>query len=206
MNKNLFFVLEGLDGSGKSTQIITLNQKLQERGYPTHLTREPCDLVIGKMVREILGGERVMDPRVIAALFVADRLDHILDPEDGMLTHLNKGEIVLCDRYYFSSYAYNGVDMPMDWVIEANSQAANLLCPTATLFLDIEPIEAMRRITTNRGKFELFENSERLTQVRENYLRAFDRLKSQETIEIIDGNGTQDQVAERIWQVVEGYL
>ncbi|MFI3250580.1 MAG: dTMP kinase [Eubacteriales bacterium] len=205
MNTTNFFAIEGIDGSGKTSQIARLKERFAQEKIPAHFTREPSDLTVGKLVRDMLEGRKTMDNRVIAALFAADRLDHILDPEDGMLAQLAKGQTVITDRYYFSSYAYNGVDMPIEWVISANSQAAALLRPTATIFLDLSPDVALQRISQNRESFELFETKERLEQVRKNYLAAFKSLKQQETVEIIDASATEEEVAQALWQTISKY-
>ena len=127
----MFIALEGIDGSGKSTQLTMLKEYLESRGRSVYLTREPSDLSIGKTIRRYLTGELKADNRVIAALFVADRLEHILDDNEGLLAIKESGRDIICDRYYFSSYAYQSVDMPMEWIINANSEAAALLKPDA---------------------------------------------------------------------------
>ena len=157
------------------------------------------------MIRQILTGERKMDNRVIAALFAADRLDHILNEEHGLLNKIENGTTVICDRYYFSSYAYNGVDMPMEWVIAANSQSSRLLKPTVNVFIDLDPDVALERIARNRQRTELFEKKSRLEKVRENYFEVFEKMQD-ETVIIIDGNQAPEMMAEEIWQKIKGYL
>lgn len=86
------------------------------------------------------------DNKVIASLFIADRVDHLLNSTDGICQKIDSGVSVITDRYYFSSYAYNGVDLDMDWVIHANSISADILRPTLTVFLDIPVNTALERI------------------------------------------------------------
>lgn len=203
--KGKFIVFEGIDGSGKSTQIRFLADKLKEAGIPYEITAEPSEGPIGVMIRQILTGECKMDNRVIAALFAADRLDHILNEEDGLLHKIENGTTVICDRYYFSSYAYNGVDMPMEWVISANSQSSRLLKPTVNIFIDLDPDTALERIARNRQCTELFEKKSRLEKVRENYFEVFEKMQD-EMVVIIDGNQTPEAMAEEIWQKIKGYL
>ena len=133
-----FFALEGIDGSGKSTQLPLLARRLEALGRPCVQTREPTGGPMGTLLRQVLTGQVDCDSRVVAPLFVADRLDHLLRKGDGLLALVEGGTDVLCDRYYFSSYAYQSVDLPLEWVIEANRPCAHLLRPTATLFLDVE--------------------------------------------------------------------
>lgn len=198
----MFIALEGIDGSGKSTQITMLRTYLENAGRRVYMTREPSDLSIGKTIRRYLTGELKADNRVIAALFVADRLEHILDENEGLLKRKNEGFDIVSDRYYFSSYAYQSVDMPMDWIINANSVAAELLKPDVVIFVDITPETAMDRINANREGTELFETKERLTQTRNKYFEAFEKLGDSENVVIIDGNGTPDEVHKRITEVL----
>lgn len=198
----MFIALEGIDGSGKSTQLTMLKDYLKKTGKKVYLTREPSDLRTGRTIRRYLTGELKADNRVIAALFVADRLEHILDENEGLLKQKAEGFDIVSDRYYFSSYAYQSVDMPMDWIINANSVAAELLKPDIVIFIDITPESAMERININREETELFETKERLTETRNKYFEAFDKLKDSENVVIIDGNGTPDEVHERIIEVL----
>lgn len=206
MDKGLFFAFEGIDGSGKSTQIHLLKDKLQQRGYRCHETREPTDGPVGSIVHQLMTGRLKADPRVISSLFAADRLDHLTNPINGLETEIKRGVTILSDRYYFSSYAYNGLEMDMDWVIEINRCSAELLRPTMHIFLDI-PVElAMERISKNRLYKELYEKEERLRAVREQYFKAFEKLKHQENIVIIDANASVQAVAQRVWEAVQQVL
>ncbi len=110
---------------------------------------------------------------------------------------------VVTDRYYFSSYAYHSVDMPIEQVIQANALSSSILRPALTVFIDVEPGTAMERIKKNR---ELFEKKSRLVQVREKYFEAFAMLKEAEKVVIVDGSGSVDQVAEQIWREVRAVL
>jgi len=202
MKNHLFIAFEGIDGSGKSTQASILAERLKAEGHAVCLTNEPSHGNIGRMIRTILKGEETLDERAIAALFVADRLDHILNEKDGMLKQLET-EIVLCDRYYFSSYAYHGTHIDMDWVIDANAMSADILRPDITLFIDVSPEESMKRITINRETVELYETLENLTAVRTKYFEAFEKLKADENVMVIDGNREKGEVSEAIWGVVK---
>lgn len=202
----MFIALEGIDGSGKSTQLTMLKEYLENRGRRVYLTREPSDLNIGRMIRRYLTGEQSTDNRVIAALFVADRLEHILDENEGLLRMKERGFDIVSDRYYFSSYAYQSVDMPMDWIINANSAAAELLKPDAVIFIDISPEAAMERINANREGTELFETAERLTETRNKYFEAFEKLKDSENVMIVDGSGTPEEVHRRITDTFKGII
>mgnify|MGYP001102750638 CR=1 FL=1 len=201
----LFFALEGIDGSGKSTQLQLLAGRLEAAGIPCLTTREPTDGPIGQLLRQVLTRQLSCDSRVVAPLFAADRLDHILNAGTGILQALERGITVLSDRYYFSSYAYQGVDLPLEQVVEINRPCADLLRPAATLFLDVDPDLALERIARNRAGTELFETKDRLARAREQFFRAFDREREREKVIIIPGGQSVEQVAEALWAAVRPF-
>lgn len=202
-NKGKFIAFEGIDGSGKSTQAALLAERFKQEGISCYTTMEPTDSLIGSLIHQIMIGRVEADNRVIAGLFVADRLDHLLNKVDGIVAKIDAGTTVITDRYCFSSYAYQGVDMPMEWVIKANEQASEILRPTLTIFIDISPDTAMERIRKNRSHQELFEKKSRLEQVRENYKKAFQLLAEKETVVVIDGNQSPEEIAEEVWKAVQ---
>ena len=199
MEKGKFIALEGIDGSGKSSQIGRLTARLEELGVRCLATREPTGGPVGSLIRQIFTGRVTADNRVIAALYAADRIDHLVNGVDGLCAAIDRGITVVSDRYYFSSYAYHSVDVDMDWVIQANALSAELLRPTLTVFLDVPVETALERIRRNRMVEEIFDGEERLRRTRELYFRAFERLKGVEKVAVVDGSGTPDEVAERIW-------
>ena len=203
MERGKFIVFEGIDGSGKSTQSALLAEALKEAGRNVYSTCEPSKRPVGKLLRDVLTRKLQADEQTIAALFLADRLDHIRNPEDGMLMQLEAGTHVVCDRYYFSSYAYHPPHVSQDWVIEANQICADQLRPDIVFFVDVPPDESLRRIAAGREETDLFENKERLTQTRNNYLQAIERLKDQENVMILDGTKTVDDIAAQIWTAVQ---
>ena len=203
MKKNIFIAIEGIDGSGKSTQAKNIAKKLEGEGHKVYLTFEPTDMRIGKMIRSILGGKEKADEKVIAALFVADRLDHLLHETEGILKKIEEGYTVITDRYYFSSYAYHGAHIDMDWVIASNKMAANTLKPTVNIFVDVSPEVAMERINLNRDSVEIYETLDNLKAVQTQYLRAFDKLKEEEHIVAVNGDKTPEKVTEALWEVIQ---
>lgn len=206
VSKGNFIAFEGIDGSGKSTQIRMLSEKMKKEGVYCYTTMEPTDSPIGSLIHQIMMGRIKTDNKVIAALFVADRLDHLLNDVNGIVNKINEGTTVITDRYYFSSYAYHSVDMPMDWVIKANEQSSNILRPSVTVFIDISPDAAIERIAKNRFHQELFEKKSRLIKVREKYLEAFDKLKEDECIIMVDGNRSEQEIADDIWKKIKDFL
>ena len=197
-----FLAFEGIDGSGKSTQLQLLLERLRQRDVECRGTREPSDGPVGAMLRQILTGRMAADGRVIAGLFAADRLDHLVNERDGILEQVRSGVTVVTDRYYFSSYAYQGVEADMDWLIQSNRLSAELLRPDATIFLDVPVSQALERIARNRSSTELYETKERLTATREKYLEAFRRLEGQETVLTVDAGADEETVARRVWDAV----
>jgi dTMP kinase len=205
MKRNLFIALEGIDGSGKSTQAKLLAERLAMAGHKVHATFEPTDGHIGRLLRSILKGEIKADNRAIAGLFLADRLDHLLNEEHGLVKKLADGYTVVTDRYYFSSYAYHGVHMDMDWVIACNNMCADILRPDLNIFIDVAPEECMRRIVANREVAELYETLDNLKSVREKYMEAFDKQKLQEQVAIINGNASREAISSAVWEKVAAY-
>ena len=206
MRDNLFIALEGIDGSGKSTQVKLLAEKLEGAGHKVYATFEPTDGMIGSMLRNILKGSIKADHRTIAGLFLADRLDHLLNETTGLVKKLADGYTVITDRYYFSSYAYHGTHMDMDWVIAANKMCAQILRPELNIFIDVPPEVSMQRISANRKSTELFETLENLENVRAKYLEAFEKLKSEENVFITDGNRSFEAIADDIWKETQTHL
>ena len=202
-SSGVFIAFEGIDGSGKSTQIQKLTSRLSAQGIRCYETREPTDAPIGSLVHQIMTGRVVsVDNRAIASLFAADRVDHLLNPYDGICKKLENGISVISDRYYFSSYAYHGVDIDMDWVINANKISSEILKPTITVFLDLPVKRALERIQRERFHTELYEKEERLTKVREKYFEAFEKLKCSENVAVIDADNSVEVIADKVWEKV----
>lgn len=199
MTTGRFVVFEGLDGSGKTTQMARIQKRLTCMGIDAVATCEPTDGPVGVLIRQMLAGRIVTDPRTLAALFAADRTDHLVTPDTGVKALMEKGRTVLCDRYYFSSYAYHAKDMDLEWVITLNAVNAQILKPDLTLFIDVAPNTCLERIRAGRTHLDLFEKIDILTRVRDNYFAAFERLKDQETVKVVDGNASEDEVEQAIW-------
>lgn len=206
MEKGKFIVFEGIDGSGKTTQIQLLANRLKRAQFPVHLTKEPTDGPIGSMARNVLNKRLILDEQTVAALFLADRLDHIQNSQNGMLQHQKKGSIVLLDRYYLSSYAYHSAFVPLDWVIQANSICQTLMQPDIIFFLDVPPEVSIARLRASRGFLDLYETETRLKTVRANYLKAIEKVKAQENIHIIDATQPIEAIELAIWKIIMKYL
>jgi dTMP kinase len=202
MQKNFFIAFEGLDGSGKSTQVRLLAEKLKGQGLKIYTTAEPTTSRIGHIIKDIFKHKMEADHRTIAALYAADRLDHLTNKTDGILKKLEEGYTVITDRYYFSSYAYHGTHMDINWVIHANSLSADLLRPDLNIYIDISPEESMKRLNKGRDSIELYESTENLKKVKEKYFEAFEKLGDQEKISIIGGERPEKEISNDIWKEV----
>lgn len=197
-----FIVFEGIDGSGKSTQVATLADAFRREGRAVHTTREPTDGPIGQLIRQGMRGRLQFDDRVIAALFAADRVDHLTNAVDGMLSLISSGTTVISDRYYLSSYAYHSDFTGIEWVVSANEIATNLMRPDMTIFLDIDPKIALSRLEVNRTVREKYEHIERLQHVRDAYYKAIRDAKL-DNVHIVDGSRPMEEIAHEIWMRIK---
>ena len=203
MKKNLFIAFEGIDGCGKSTQVKLLTKHLQDSGHRVYETFEPTDSEIGLMIRKIFRHDIEADHRTIAALFIADRIHHVTNKQNGIIKKLNEGYTVICDRYCLSSYAYQGIHVPIDWVIKANSISTDLLRPDLNIYIDITPEQSMQRLHQGRENLEMYETIENLTQVRNMYELVIEKLKNTENIFITDGNRSEAEVFDSIKSAID---
>ena len=198
MNGPYFIVIEGLDGSGKTTQINHLRDYFQAQGEACYVTAEPTNLPTGVFIRDVLRGDRVVDPRTLAALFAADRVEHLFHPEEGILAKLAAGYHVISSRYYFSSLAYQSEFVDPAWVASLNRLAKVTLPADLTIFLDLDPAVSMERIAGRATYTELFETEEKLRQVREDFTQAFAVYGQGEHIVVVDASRDEAAVAEEI--------
>jgi len=203
MKQGKFIVIEGLDGSGKSTQIQRLAETLKQRGEKVYITAEPTEFETGAYLRRILSESQEKNMYLQAALFLADRLEHITHPEFGIKRYLNEGYTVICDRYYYSSFAYQGTATDMNWVMDINLNCQEMLTPDLCIFLDVNPDTCKDRIDRVREKPELYEKDIQLMrEIRQNFLSVLDRLASTQTIAIIDANRGLEDVEKEILHYV----
>ena len=197
-----FIVFEGIDGSGKSTQIQNISKRLNSQNLKIYTTFEPTDGPVGSLIRQMLSGTIPIDQRTIALLFAADRTEHLTNKKNGIKKKVDHGEIVLCDRYYFSSYAYHAQYIDMEWIIHTNSLNAEILKPDLTIFIDVDPDICIERIKLSRSQFEMYEKIDVMQKVRANYFKAFDKLRDKEKIVVVDGNTSLQKVEDAIFNEI----
>jgi dTMP kinase len=180
-----FVTFEGIDGSGKSTIIKTVFEKLKSKGYDVVLTFEPTNSWVGKIVQKCI--KTKSDPFVTAFTFIADRVDHCKKIQKW----LDSGKIVLCDRYAESTYAYQGaqmedlIDDSIKWLQDLSKN--RIIIPERTFFFVINPSDSVARIQ-NRDNLIPFEKVDFLEKVHKNYLnickgKRFIKLNATKTIQ-----------------------
>ena len=152
MTRGVFITFEGGEGAGKSTQIDRLAKKLRAKKYDVVVTREPGGSPGAEAIRHVLlsGAAEPFGPRMEAILFAAARSDHV---EQLIRPALDRGAVVLCDRFMDSSRVYQGVTggLDADFMTALERVAVDGTVPDLTLILDIDPAEGLRRATVRRG-------------------------------------------------------
>ncbi len=202
--RGLFIVIEGVDGCGKSTQSELLVKYLRNLGRKVHHTAEPTSTGLGGMVRDGLGGEHPRTTEELAAMFLADRVSHNVNPKNGIKQYLEKGTDVVCDRYYYSSLAYQGVDGDFMWVADMNLNCPMIEKPDICIFIDLDPEKCMEHIRAGRSHFEIYEeNSAIIAETRCRYEKVFEMLKDRDSIVIVDGSKTPEEVSSDIIEAVK---
>nr|WP_251126002.1 dTMP kinase [Exiguobacterium sp. s22] len=154
----MFITVEGPDGSGKSTQLQLLIERLKEKGYDIVVTREPGGTTVGNQIREVLlsPDHHEMTPRVEMMLYAASRAQNV---EQVIRPALERGAIVLCDRFIDASIAYQGYGLQydLDQIRSLNEWATNGLTPDLTFLFDLSPERASQRMK-DRGQLDRIES------------------------------------------------
>jgi dTMP kinase len=185
-----FIVLEGIDGSGTTTQALRLAEALRADGHEVLSTHEPSDGPIGVVLRQALTRRLVgLSDRVLALLFAADRLHHL---EAVVEPALAEGKVVVSDRYVLSSLAYQGMRLPLAWVESLNAAARR---PDLTLYLDVDARTAAGRRRGRGGSVELFDADEVQRAVARAYGRVIRKHTRTQRVVRVDGAGSPDEVA-----------
>lgn len=203
MGKGFFFVIEGLDGSGKteiSRRLVEILESVSLQKNNIKLTFEPHDPSCGGLfIRQVLLKKRNYDPRTLALAFAANRADHLTR---DIIPFLNGGgnRVVICDRYYLSSLVYQSTDeIPIDEIMLYNSGAVK---PDLTIFLNASDSTCYQRMRERAESKELFEAN--LRKIREKYLESIDYLQQVHGDNIIEINadGSKSEVINKILSVL----
>jgi dTMP kinase len=191
MRTGAFIVVEGLDGSGISTQIARLRRWLANRGVTVEVTKEPSPGPLGAVIRQAIEGRIALDEKVLALAFAADRLDHLENHVKGIRQHLDAGRWVICDRYVLSSLAYQGAaDVDRDWLLAINRFA---LEPDVTIFIETPAEVCAERIELRSSSLELYHDVRQLEKVQQVYRQAL--ADGRLTGSLIRVNGHQKEEA-----------
>jgi len=193
--RGAFICIEGIDASGKTTQAKILVRKLRRKGLDAAYTTEPSRGKVGTFIRRyILDREKRVPTTLEALLFAADRVDHL---ENEVKPALEKGRIVVCDRYVYSSIAYQGAaGLSLDWIQCINQFA---LVPDLAVFLDVSPEIVLKRLKRNKTVMETNAN---LQKVREVYLKI---VRDGKMI-TLEGDKPIEEVAKDILRVALDFL
>jgi dTMP kinase len=217
--ESAFIVIEGIDGAGTTTQGDRLTAALQKR-RKVYFTNEPSSGPAGVMIRlalarRLLGlsqdyhdpnepkpNERPdLDPRTMALLFAADRADHLASQIEP---NLRRGKIVICDRYILSSLAYQGIELPLEWLLEINRF---FRAPDLTFYLDVPADHARFRMRSARWAKDLYEDEWRLSQVRQRYLELIDKVLPQlGPVIMVDGTMKVADITMKMLQHIDSFF
>ncbi len=197
IKKGVLIVIEGIDGAGKTTQAKMLLDKLVKTGIDTVYFREPSDSQWGQEIKEKAAEPDSLSPDEELELFQKDRKENV---KRNLKPALQAKRVVILDRYYFSTMAYQGArGIDPGWIQETNEQFAAI--PDLVFILDIEPATGLRRIESRKRKDELFEQEARLIKVRE----IFKGIQG-DNIFHIDGTKSKEEISREIGKTVLDYL
>lgn len=204
MKRGLFIVLEGIDGSGKTLQAKMLARFLKSREAQKRfghrgvvLTTEPTESPIGKLIERMLTGKWKTDVHTCQLLFSADRSHHLATT---IVPALERGDIVVSARYFFSTLAYGGVTLPLRWLRVVTSQ---FLVPDVIVYIDLPPKVAMERVKKRGNNRNLFEKERFLAKVRANYRTIFRKFPHAYTV---NGSQSVNAIFDQIVSVVRKEL
>ena len=197
----LFIVFDGMDGTGKTTQMRLLCERLNALGIETVLTAEPTDSPDGRALRRALSGKEPASNSRLAALFLLDRIGHNTEIDGWMA----EGKTVISDRYYYASMAYQGQGDNFEWVARMNLDCPHVKKPDGAILLDMNPEDSMARIRANRtsDELEIYETVAQQEKIRARFARVTEYLKDRDLIITVNAAGTVEEVAERIWAAYE---
>ncbi|MBW2466205.1 MAG: dTMP kinase [Deltaproteobacteria bacterium] len=193
----LFVVFEGIDGTGKSTQLHLLAEKLKEHGFAVVSTREPTNGPYGKRIRELFVNRETVTHEEELELFIADREQHV---KEVIAPALADGCVVVCDRYYLSTIAYQGVNgIDPELIMEKNK---DFPVPDLAVILEIDPVQSLYRIRNQRNENpNTFEQEANLRKV----AAIFASMKHS-YIRRINGSDSIENVHQQVLNAVEETL
>lgn len=189
----MFIVLEGIDGSGKTTQAKLLADEFRRNGKEVILTLEPTKTVVGAWIDAVLRGDVKLDMFALQYLFMADRLQHVAEV---IRPALQRDAIVVCDRFHFSTIAYGRAFGMADELLMGIFAALPAI--DHAILVDVSVDDALARVRSRGDVQHIFDKRDRLEKIRQQYLRLVDEGK----LAAVDGRGSVEEVAERIRKIV----
>lgn len=205
--KGLFITFEGNDGSGKSSVIAKAKQILEEAGYTVTLTREPGGSTIAEKIRTLILDPKNlgMDDRTEALLYAASRREHLIKT---VLPALEKGNIVLCDRFLDSSLVYQGLarNIGMEEIYNLNMFAVEGKLPDLTLFVQVRPEIGLSRISLDNRELDRLELEGLSFQ--EKVYRGYQYLAQQfpQRIKVINGECSKEEVCNQAVEIIMNFV
>lgn len=193
----LFIDVEGLDGAGCATQVKRIGQALIKEKVKVYLTKEPTRGPIGKLVKAALEGEfNSLPPASVQLLFAADRGRHL---NDEIIPRLEKGELVITDRYLWSSVAFGSINLSKEWLFNLNQE---FILPDLSILIDVSPEECLKRIKKEKISLELYDRRSELENAGETF--SFLANKYPFYLYVVDGERPPDGITEDIVKLIKG--
>ena len=190
-------VFEGIDGAGTTTQARLLAERIRGENHGVWETSEPTGNEIGLLLRSVLAGDTVVTPETVAYLFAADRFEHMFGT-GGILEHHSRNEIVVCDRYKYSSHVYQSIECDPALVMELNKPFPD---PACIVFVDLDTEVGAQRLSS-RSRREIYETLTFQDAVREKYLQEMDRAARSTTVIRVTGSDSESDVHRNIWEAL----
>lgn len=210
--KGLYIAIEGIDGSGKTTQVDSLENYFGNKGKEIVVTSEPrSDSVVGKIIRDVLQSRIKLPPVAFQYLYSADR---VVNQEEVVKPSLEKGSMVLSHRSFWSVIPYGVMDKGIS---EYNEKDAHILavaqgllsmyhqfiCPDVTFFLDVSVDTAMKRLTQMDKEKEMYEKREKLERIRNGYLWQLKQFP--DMFVVINSEKSKDEVTKEIIYAIDAF-
>lgn len=201
---SLFITLEGPEGSGKTSAIKIVKDRLESLGYQIEMTREPGGTLISEQIREVILDKKntMIDPRTEALLYAASRRQHLVEK---IWPSLKQGKIVFCDRYLDSSLAYQGYarGLGIQEILNVNNYATEGTFPDITFLFDIDPKIGLERINKNKDREVNRLDEEKLSfhqKVREGYLLLSKKFPDRYIV--LDASKPLEEVSSKVFEEI----
>lgn len=205
MNKGCFIVIEGPDGSGKTTVCKLLAEKLKEEGHEVVHTREPGGIDIAEQIRNVILDPKntAMDPKTEALLYAASRAQHLVE---RVIPSINEGKIVLCERFVYSSLVYQGYarGLGIDAIYDINRFAIGDMMPDLVIYLDVDEKTGLSRVDSRGNKDRLDgESSAFHKKVVAGYQLIKERFKD---FKVVDASKDVDTVLRDCMDIINSFI